>query len=82
MVPINIRSFPRPAADQSPANYFFGTSVDAPPSTVAPVSAPDSANGTDCGGSGGARGSAMPISRGGEMSSGSGDGRSSANRRE
>ena len=59
MVPINIRSFPRPAADQTPSKYFFGTSVEGP-ATELPVSAATSANsGTDYEGSGGIRLSGM-----------------------
>ncbi len=52
MVPINIRSFPRPAPDQTPSKYFFGTSVDASAAEL-PVSAHSSASCTDYEGSGG-----------------------------
>ena len=64
MVPINIRSFPRPAPDQTPSKYFFGTSVDGPASdppvsAELPVSAHSSASFTDYEGSGGIRLSGM-----------------------
>ncbi len=65
MVPINIRSFPRPAPDQNPSKYFFGTSVDGPAapdlavSADLPVSAHTSPSFTDYEGSGGIRLSGM-----------------------
>ena len=78
MAPINIPGMPRRAADQSPSNFFFGTSVDDPSSDV-PVSAPSSAGGSDYG-SADARVAGLYNSRGGFATTDGSGGGGSGNR--